>query len=91
MITKKNVSIALIGNKSNNKLIHGLTESFHCKKNSLLSCPHCAEDSKLTPLPNSTWWRVRCNNYHCGATTWAFQSEDEAIAAWNRRGRGADR
>ena len=52
-------------------------------------CAFCGCEAKLAPMPNSpTWWRVRCNNYHCGGTTWAMGSQEEAIDAWNRRPHG---
>lgn len=52
----------------------------------LRPCPYCGGPGKLAPMPNaSSWWRVRCQNYDCGGTTWAIQGPDEAVAAWNRR------
>lgn len=54
----------------------------------ILPCPLCDENAKLMPLPDSSWWRVRCKNYDCGCTTWALQTKIKAITAWNRRSRG---
>lgn len=52
----------------------------------LLPCPFCGISAKLSPLPNAqTWWRVRCDNYHCGGTTWAMEDAEQAIGAWSRR------
>lgn len=55
----------------------------------LLPCPHCGGPPKLTPMPRTAdWWRVRCEDYDCGATTWAMIGTDAATQAWNRRGDG---
>jgi len=52
----------------------------------LRPCAFCGGAGKLAPLPGaSTWWRVRCNDFHCGGTTWAMEDPDEAVRAWNRR------
>jgi Restriction alleviation protein Lar len=52
----------------------------------LLPCPFCGGPATLSPLPMaSTWWRVRCDAYRCGGTTWAMGEADEAASAWNRR------
>lgn len=49
-------------------------------------CPFCAGPGKLAPMPGArNWWRVRCEDYHCGGTTWAIQEATDAVAAWNRR------
>ncbi|WP_404818597.1 hypothetical protein [Rhodoferax ferrireducens] len=37
-----------------------------------------------------SWWRVRCEAYQCGGTTWAMQGPIEAVEAWNRRANGKD-
>ncbi len=61
-------------------------KSIHALQASLLPCPHCDGPAKLAPMPGSdTWWQVRCQNYHCGGTTWAMSEADQAVAAWNRR------
>jgi hypothetical protein len=53
---------------------------------SLLPCPHCNGPGKLAPMPGaSSWWRVRCHDYHCGGTTWAMDEPAKATEAWNRR------
>lgn len=52
----------------------------------LLPCPHCGSKAKLAPMPRTEfWWRVQCESYHCGGTTWAMQSPESAAEAWNRR------
>ncbi|CAM5188400.1 hypothetical protein CDEN61S_01665 [Castellaniella denitrificans] len=53
----------------------------------LLACPHCGGAAKLAPMPgtNGNWWRVQCQDFHCGGTTWAFPDPDQAATAWNRR------
>lgn len=52
----------------------------------LRPCPFCSGRAKLEPMPNAgNWWRVRCQDYDCGGTTWALNGEAEAVAAWNRR------
>lgn len=53
---------------------------------SLKGCPFCGGPGKLTPMPGaSSWWRVRCEDFHCGGRTWAMDEVDKAVAAWNRR------
>ncbi|MPT37785.1 MAG: hypothetical protein E2603_04530 [Achromobacter sp.] len=55
----------------------------------LKPCAHCGSRAGLKPMPHAPlWFRVRCENYHCGVTTWAMQGEDEAAEAWNRRVHG---
>lgn len=73
------------------KQIHILEPSKSLKKatHNILPCPLCNEKAKLLPMHGSPWWRVRCNNHYCGCTTWAFQTEEKAIAAWDRRSNGA--
>jgi len=52
----------------------------------LQPCPFCGGTATLSSLPHApTWWRVRCNEYECGATTWAMGEVDTAVEAWNRR------
>lgn len=48
-------------------------------------CPFCGGLATLAPMKGSDWWRVRCDDYHCGGTTWALQSAPDAVSAWNRR------
>jgi len=49
-------------------------------------CAFCGEIGKLSPMPNASgWWRVRCQRYDCGGTTWAMSDAEQAVAAWNRR------
>lgn len=49
-------------------------------------CPFCAGGAMLAPMKGAAhWWRVRCDDYHCGGTTWAIQSPEDAVSAWNRR------
>lgn len=54
---------------------------------SLTSCPYCGGAPKLVPMPGtkSNWWRVQCQNHHCGGTTWAMPEPEQAQKAWNRR------
>lgn len=55
-------------------------------QSSLLPCPHCGGMAKLGEMPGSkNWWQVRCQNYHCGGTTWAMPEPNDAAMAWNRR------
>ncbi|WP_414691495.1 Lar family restriction alleviation protein [Noviherbaspirillum sp.] len=52
----------------------------------LLPCPFCGSRATLSSLPMSpSWWRVRCDSYHCGGSTWAMGEAEEAVNAWNRR------
>lgn len=58
-------------------------------RRALLPCAHCAGPAELEPMPKAAhWWRVRCVDYDCGATTWAKVGPEEAAAAWNRRADG---
>ena len=60
------------------------------KLKDISQCALCGQNATLNPVHDSPWWRVRCRNFDCGCTTWAFQSKEEAITAWNRRNRGAN-
>ncbi|WP_176992776.1 Lar family restriction alleviation protein [Collimonas sp. OK242] len=52
----------------------------------LRPCPFCGGSATLAPMRNAQeWWRVRCNNYHCGVTPWAMPDAEQAVNAWNRR------
>jgi ribosomal protein L37AE/L43A len=58
------------------------TVEVHKSKKLCRPCPFCSS------LHTKAWdmqkgWRVVCEG--CDATTAAFGSEDEALAAWNRR------
>lgn len=56
----------------------------------LRPCAFCGGVAKLAPMPGATsWWRVRCQDYHCGGTTWALDEPEKAVEAWNRRPEGA--
>jgi len=56
---------------------------------SLAGCAFCGGPGKLAPMPNTaSWWRVRCQDYHCGGTTWAMDEPQKAVQAWNRRPAG---
>jgi hypothetical protein len=53
---------------------------------SVKPCPFCAGRAVLAPLKGASgWWRVRCEDYHCGGTTWALQGSEDAVEVWNRR------
>lgn len=53
---------------------------------SVKPCPFCAGVATLQPMKGASgWWRVRCDDYHCGGTTWALQGAADAAEAWNRR------
>ncbi|MBE0591202.1 MAG: hypothetical protein IH616_02230 [Gemmatimonadales bacterium] len=55
----------------------------------LLACPYCGGPARLDASPANTkaplWFRVRCQDYHCGGTTWAMVGPEAAVKAWNRR------
>lgn len=54
----------------------------------LLACPHCGGPARLEgvgPAKVKLWFRVRCQDYACGGTTWAMVGPEAAVAAWNRR------
>ena len=52
----------------------------------LRPCPFCRGPATLAQMPSaSSWWRVRCDNYDCGGTTWAMDEPQTAVDAWNRR------
>ena len=60
--------------------------SLSALQRALLPCPHCGGPATLKPMPNAPlWFQVRCNDYHCGGTTWAQMGDQEAADAWNRR------
>lgn len=51
--------------------------------NNLLSCPFCGSKAML----NSDFHQVSCSNALCGVfpQTWSYDTDEEAIEAWNRR------
>ncbi|CAB3901097.1 Lar family restriction alleviation protein [Achromobacter animicus] len=55
----------------------------------LKPCPYCGGKAQLKPMPGAyMWFKVRCEAYECGGTTWALMGAGEAAAAWNRRANG---
>lgn len=52
----------------------------------LKPCPFCGGPATLMQMPRASfWWRVRCDSFQCGGTTWALMGADVAVEAWNRR------
>jgi hypothetical protein len=61
-------------------------QSYRTSTVKLLPCAFCGGPGTLARMPGATtWWRVRCNDYHCGGTTWAMGDDELAVNAWNRR------
>ena len=55
----------------------------------LKPCPYCGGKGQLKPMPGAPmWFRVRCEAYECGCTTWALMGAPDAATAWNRRANG---
>jgi hypothetical protein len=53
-------------------------------------CPFCGELPVVSYSPNGLGWQVACmNEAGCELTpiTWLYETEEEAVAAWNKRGR----
>lgn len=56
------------------------------RQTSIRPCPFCGGKAKLSPMPGAAnWWRVQCQNFHCGGTTWAMPDPVQAVRAWNAR------
>ncbi len=55
----------------------------------LRPCPHCGGPARLEEVGPGRkvklWFRVRCEDYDCGGTTWAMLGPEAATTAWNRR------
>lgn len=49
-------------------------------------CPLCGSESflKTNNAPEPKFW-VKCGNPHCGCTTIAVPTQEEALGMWNRR------
>ena len=55
------------------------------ERDELKPCPFCGERAILRR--DSSGCYVKCNNGMCKVmlTTWYYETEEEAITAWNRR------
>jgi len=51
--------------------------------NNLKTCPLCGGDAELTRSASTDTLRVFCKACRCN--TGGYQTEEEAVAAWNRR------
>lgn len=54
----------------------------------LKKCPFCGSDAELSHKRNLNTWIVECSNQSCPASFMIgadFETEAEAIEAWNRR------
>ena len=52
----------------------------------LKPCPFCGGEAIVNQFGEFTAFRVSCKNAHwCGVTQYWFDTEEEAIEAWNRR------
>lgn len=55
----------------------------------LKPCPFCGSTWVETGRTQDGYWFVECNERWCHAmlmnSKWAFEHEQDAIAAWNRR------
>lgn len=56
--------------------------------NVLKPCPFCGEKAKHVYFKFTDTHSVLCRN--CGAESYEFGTEEEAIEAWNRRANDAD-
>lgn len=55
--------------------------------NALKRCPFCGGEAKLRKVKITDEFYVECCNGSCSTlpTTWHFETEEEAIDAWNTR------
>ena len=55
----------------------------------LLPCPFCGKEPEIDnyKIQSIIYWNVSCMNDHClvHVETADFESEEEAIGAWNKR------
>ena len=52
----------------------------------LAKCPFCGGEARICTGNNQTYFYVQCTNiYICGAKQEWFDSEEEAVKAWNHR------
>lgn len=54
----------------------------------LKPCPFCGSDGVVSQKKDLETWIVECSNQRCPASYmigWDYETEKEAIEAWNRR------
>lgn len=54
----------------------------------LKPCPFCGSDGVVSQKKDLETWIVECSNKRCPASYmigWDYETEKEAIEAWNRR------
>jgi len=55
-------------------------------KAKLKPCPFCGQDARVARQRNELWY-AECSNYGCvvSNSNIGFDTEEEAVEAWNRR------